>query len=87
MLLGSSPIPQSLVTGRTVLIVKDHLKGNIPSNYHPITCLCTVWKLLTSVLRFILCRHLNSVGEIPFQQKGTHMVQRGAKLIHLLINL
>ena len=33
MLLGSSPIPQSLVTGRTVLIVKDHLKGNIPSNY------------------------------------------------------
>jgi len=61
---------QSLVTGRTVLIVKDPLKGSIPSNYRQITCLSVVWKFLTSALRLVLYRHLDSVSAIPFQQKG-----------------
>jgi len=85
VLSGTSSIDQSLVTGKTVLIVKDHSKGNIPSNYCPITCLSTVWKFLTSVLRLVLCRHLDSVSAIPFQQKGGTYNVKGSK-DHLIVD-
>ena len=85
VLSGTSSIDQSLVTGKTVLIVKDHSKGNIPSNYRPITCLSTVWKFLTSVLRLVLYRHLDSVSAIPFQQKGGTYNAKGSK-DHLIVD-
>ena len=40
-------IPGWMTKGRTVLIVKDAGKGNITSNFRPITCLSLGWKLLT----------------------------------------
>lgn len=43
-------IPEWLVMGRTTLIQKDKNKCPVPSNYRPITCLPTIWKLLTSIL-------------------------------------
>jgi len=85
VLLGSSSIDQSLVTGRTVLIVKDPLKGSIPSNHRPITCLSVVWKFLTSALRLVLYRHLDSVSAIPFQQKGGTCNAKGSK-DHLIVD-
>ena len=85
LLSGSSQIDPSLVVGRTVLIVKNPSKGNVPSNYRPITCLSTVWKFLTSVLRLVLHRHLVSVSAIPFQQKGCTHSSKGSK-DHLIVD-
>ena len=48
--LDSGVVPDWLTKGRTVLIQKDKAKGNIVSNYRPITCLLLVWKLLTGIL-------------------------------------
>ena len=75
----------TLVVRKTVLIVKNPSKGNIPSNYRPITCLSTVWKFLTSVLRLVLHRHLVSVSAIPFQQKGCTHSSKGSK-DHLIVD-
>ena len=38
-ILSTGAPPDWLTSGRTVLILKDPSKGNIPSNYRPITCL------------------------------------------------
>jgi len=78
LLSGSSLLDPALVAGRTVLIV--------PTNYRPITCLSTVWKFLSSILRFVLHRHLSEVGAIPFQQKGCMFKSKGSK-DHLIIQI
>ena len=69
----------SLVAGRTVLIVKNPSKGNIPANYRTITCLSTIWKFLSNCLKIVLYRHLSTVGAIPFQQKGCTLDSKGSK--------
>ena len=30
--------------------MKDVTKGNLPSNYRPITCLTVIWKLFTGMI-------------------------------------
>ena len=49
-LIATGSHPEWLTTGRTVLIMKDPEKGTVPSNYRPITCLPTTWKLLSGVI-------------------------------------
>ena len=44
-LLASGSHPDWLTQGRTVLVMKDPHKGTTPSNYRPITCLSTTWKV------------------------------------------
>jgi len=46
-----SILDPKLATGRTVLIAKDPSKGSVPINYRPITCLSSVYKFLTGILR------------------------------------
>ena len=48
--LDSGFVPSWLTRGRTSLLQKDKSKGNIASNYRPITCLPLMWKLLTGVM-------------------------------------
>ena len=43
--LESGFVPSWLTKGRTVSLQKDKTKGNIASNYRPITCLPIMWKL------------------------------------------
>jgi len=50
LLAEPSQLFPSLLAGRTILIMKDKAKGNIPSNYRPITSLSNVWKLLSSIV-------------------------------------
>ena len=38
-----------LTLGKTVVIMKDPLKGSVASNYRPIACLSLMWKLLTGI--------------------------------------
>lgn len=47
-----------LTEGRTVLILKDLQKRAIPSNYRPITCLSTTWKLLPGIIATKMNRHM-----------------------------
>jgi len=53
--------------GRMVILMK---KGPVPSNYRPITCLPTLWKLFTSCIAELLYAHLNSNDLFPVEQKG-----------------
>ena len=42
--LDSGFVPDWLTRGRTPLLQKDKSKGNIASNYRPITCFPLMWK-------------------------------------------
>ena len=68
--LDSGVIPDWLTRGRTVLIQKHKGKGNITSNYQPITCLPLVWKLLTGILAGEIYDYLEKKMLLPKKQKG-----------------
>ena len=59
--------------------MKDVNKGMNHANFKPITCLPTVWKLLTSILAEELYDHLNRQNLIPFEQKGCTRSSQGPK--------
>ena len=48
--LGCGFAPSSLTKGKTALLQKNKIKGNIASNYRPITFLPLMWKLLSGVI-------------------------------------
>ena len=48
--LDSGVVPDWLTKGQIVLTQKDKAKGNIASNYQPVTYLPLLWKLLTGIL-------------------------------------
>ncbi|TWW59283.1 hypothetical protein D4764_06G0008130 [Takifugu flavidus] len=58
-LLTSGDHPEWLTQGPTVLIMKDPQKGTILSNYWPITCLSTTWKLLSGIIVAKISRHMD----------------------------
>ena len=69
--------PEWLTEGQTVLILKDPQKGTVPSNYQPITCLCTTWKLLSGIIVAKMSRHM--APYMSEAQKGIRRDTRGAK--------
>ena len=68
--LGSGFVPSRLTKGRTALLQKDKSKGNIASNYGPITCLPLMWKLLSSVIADQIYGHLDQHKLLPEERKG-----------------
>ena len=71
--------PEWMTTGRTALVQKDKSKGNVASNYKPITCLPIMWKLLTGIISERLCNYLEETNTIPRQQKGCRRKCSGTK--------
>ena len=69
----------SLLHGRTTLIMKCKAKGAIPSNYRPITCLSTTWKLFSSIVSNLIHSHLQAHGLLWYEQKGCSLGSRGTK--------
>jgi len=69
-----------------VLLMKDPIKGPVPSNYRPITCLPTLWKLFTSCIAELLHAHLNFNDLFPVEQKGCWRAYHGTK-DHLLVDM
>ena len=61
----SGVVPDWLTKGRTVLIQRDKAKGNIASNYRPITCLPLVRKLLTGILADEIYDYLEKKTLLP----------------------
>ena len=74
--------PKWFCQGITYLLPKSQEN---PKNYRPITCLSTLYKLLTSILTERTCKHMEQQGIFPIEQKGC---RRGSYRIkdQLLIN-
>ena len=77
--LHEDSVPVWMVTGKTLLCVKEIEKGDTVSNFRPITCLALLWKLLTAVLADELYRHLEENNLLPWEQKGCKKGSRGTK--------
>ena len=75
--LSEGSVPEWMTKGRTVLFMKDVLKGNIASNYRPITCLPLVWKLLTGMISDEMYSFLEESNLLPEEQKGCRKGSRG----------
>ena len=68
-----------MVTGKTLLCIKEIPKGNLVSNFRPITCLPLIWKLLTGNLAEELYEHVENTNSLPWEQKGCRKGSRGTK--------
>ena len=75
--LDSGFVPSWLTRGRISLFQKDKSKGNVASNYGPITCFPLMWKLLTGVIADQIYAHLDQEKLLPEEQKGCRKGSRG----------
>ena len=75
--LDSGFKPSWLTRGRTSLLQKDKSKGNVASNYRPITCLPLMWKLMTGVIADQIYAHLDQEKLLPEEQKRCRKGSRG----------
>ena len=71
--------PKWMTTGRTTLVQKNKSKGNVASNYRPITCLPVIWKPLAGIISERLYNYLEDTDTIPHQQKSCERKCRGTK--------
>ena len=74
-----------LLQGHTTLIIKNKSHGPIPSNFRPITCLSTMWKLFSFILSELIYKHFDDNCLLPVEQKGCRKGSRGTK-DHLLVD-
>ena len=72
-------IPTWMTGARTVLIMKDIKKGNVASNYRPITCLPMMYKHLTGIIAEVLYSHTEEQQLFPDEKKGCKKRSRGTK--------
>ena len=75
--LDSGFVPSWLTRGGTSLLQKDKSKGNVASNYRPITCFPLMWRLLTGVIADQIYAHLDQEKLLPEEQKGCMKGSRG----------
>ena len=76
--------PKWFCQGITYLLPKSKDTEN-PKNYRPITCLSTLYKLLTSILAERTYKHMEQQDIFPIEQKGCRRGSYGTK-DQLLIN-
>ena len=74
-------MPSWLTRGRTSLLQKGKSKGNVTSNYRPITCLPLMWKLLAGVIAAQIYAHLDQEKLLPEEQKGCRKGSRGTNYL------
>ena len=63
-------MPSWLTRGRTALLQKYKSKGNIASNYRPLTCLPLMWKLLSGIIADQIYGHSDQQKLLPEEQMG-----------------
>ena len=51
------------------MLLKDKSKGNVASNYRPITCFPLMWKLLAGVIADQIYAHLDQEKLLPEEQE------------------
>jgi hypothetical protein len=62
-------IPEFLVRGITYLLPKSQDTKD-PSNYRPITCLCTIYKIYTACIAEKIYKHLETNKLLAEEKKG-----------------
>ena len=67
--LDSGFVPSWFIRGRNSLLEKDKRKGNVASNYRPITCLPLMWKLLTGEIADQIHAYLDQEKLLQEEQK------------------
>ena len=76
--------PSWLTDGVTYLLPKLE-ETTKPKNYRPITCLSTLYKILTSIIADRTYKHLEENESLSAEQKGSKKGSYGCK-VQLLIN-
>lgn len=71
-------LPAFLTEGNTYLIPKDNDTKN-PANYRPITCLQTLYKIITSCICLKIEEHLMDQNLLTEEQKGCRKNSQGCK--------
>ena len=79
ILNNTEEIPQWMTVGTTHLLLKEGKDSSDPSNYRPITCLPSIWKLLTGILAKEVDEHLTTNHLLAWEQKGCCSNSRGTK--------
>ena len=67
--LQGAQVPEWMNKGKTTFIQKHLNKWNVSKNYRPITCLQSMWKILTAQIRKKIYYSLTSRGLFPDEQK------------------
>lgn len=75
---GVSSLPEFLSKGRTFLLPKNNNTED-PSQYRPITCLPTLYKIITSVIANRIYKHLEQFNILSEEQKGCRRHHMGCK--------
>lgn len=70
--------PPFITQGKTYLIPKGNISSD-PSKYRPITCLQTVYKILTSCITQIMNAHIDNNQIMCEEQKGCKKGAKGCK--------
>ncbi|KAL0878572.1 hypothetical protein ABMA27_003656 [Loxostege sticticalis] len=71
-------LPNFITQGVTYMIPKDTDTSN-PAKYRPITCLQTIYKILTSCISETIYKHLDENNILAEEQKGCRKYSKGCK--------
>jgi hypothetical protein len=83
-LIQEDPVPEWLTAGVTFLITKKRITEN-PKNYRPVTCLPTIYELITSIISRRMQKYMDDENLITEEHKGGCSGTKGCK-DHLLIS-
>ncbi|CAH2094088.1 unnamed protein product [Euphydryas editha] len=72
-------MPAYITEGITYMLPKDRNNLNNPAKYRPITCLQTIYKIITSCITHIIYKHLETNNIISEEQKGCRKYSQGCK--------
>lgn len=72
-------IPEFLLQGITYLLPKDPQNSQDPAKYRPITCLPTMYKIITSCIAKRIYEHCEDNNLIAIQQNGCKKGSKGCK--------
>lgn len=72
-------MPEFMTRGVTYLMPKTDQFSEDPSKYRPITCLPTLYKVLTSIISEKIYKHLQLNNLLDEEQKGCRRGSRGCK--------
>ncbi|XP_064076354.1 uncharacterized protein LOC135194637 [Vanessa tameamea] len=73
-----TPLPNFITTGLTYMLPKNQ-NTHDPSQYRPITCLPTIYKIITSCITNKIVSHLEAHNVMSEEQKGCRRNHRGCK--------
>ena len=73
-------IPKWVILAKMVLCQKVPSKGNAVDNYRPISCLPSMWKLMTRTIAESVYNFLDVKNKLPVEKKDTRRKVEGPKI-------